>query len=219
MNRSLPNQITCARIILSGVFFFLLGLYEPDSESGRWLLNAAFVVYIMAGITDILDGWIARKYDLSSAFGRIADPVTDKVLVVGTFAMLAGANFAMCPPGPLETGFEWRLPAWLTGKMFSAVQAWMVIVVLAREFLVTAIRGYSESRGLAFQATAYGKVKMLLQSIAICTVLYQLANIPDAPWAVVTKIVTVWIAVIVTAATGLAYIGRTMRLLSADGQA
>jgi len=218
MNRRLPNQITFARIILSGVFFFLLGLYEPDAASGRWLLNAAFVVYIIAGLTDVLDGWIARKYDLSTAFGRIADPVTDKVLVVGTFAMLAGANFAMHPPGLLGVGFEWDLPAWLTGKMFSAVQAWMVIVVLAREFLVTAIRGYSESRGLVFRATAYGKVKMLLQSVAICTVLYQLANVPDAPWAVITKIATVWIAVIATAVTGLAYIGRTMRLLSANGQ-
>lgn len=218
MNRKLPNQITIARIFLSGIFFVLLGLYEPGARPGRWLLNSALVVYLLAGLTDVLDGWIARKFNLVSAFGRIADPVTDKVLVVGSFAMLAGANFAMAAP-PLGQGcFECDLPGWVTGRMHSAVQAWMVIVVLAREFLVTAIRGYSESRGIEFKATAYGKVKMLLQSAAICAVLYQLANAPARPWAIIVKIVAVWLAVLVTAATGLAYIGRTTRLL-ADGGA
>jgi CDP-diacylglycerol--glycerol-3-phosphate 3-phosphatidyltransferase len=220
MDPRLPNRITIARIFIAGAFFALLGLHEPhDQAAVEVLLNVAIGVYVLAGISDVLDGYLARKYNLVSAFGRIADPVTDKVLVVGTFAMLAGANFALEAPVPPQPAFEWDLPGWLTGHMSSAVQAWMVIVVLAREFLVTAIRGYSESRGKVFRATAYGKVKMLLQSLAICVVLFQLANLPGQPWAVVAKIVAVWVAVIVTALTGLAYIGRTLALLEKDEQA
>jgi len=215
INRKLPNQLTTARIALSGIFFVLLGLYEPLSASGRWVLNAAFVLYIVAGITDVLDGWIARKYDLSSAFGRVADPITDKVLVVGAFAMLVGSNYVLDPRTCPQ--FERDLPRWVNGGMASGVQCWMVVLVLAREFLVSAIRGYSESRGIAFQATAYGKIKMFTQSVAICTVLYQLANVRQPTWAVITKITVVWVAVIVTAVTGLAYIGKARRLLSGDG--
>ena len=216
INRKLPNQLTAARIALAGVFFVLLGLYEPLSGSARWVLNAALVIYIVAGVTDILDGWIARKYDLSSPFGRVADPVTDKVLVVGAFAMLVGSNYVLDPRTCSQ--FERDLPRWVTGGMSSTVQCWMVVVILAREFLVSTIRGYSESRGIAFQATAYGKIKMLTQSVAICTVLYQMANMRYPPWAVIAKITVVWVAVIVTAVTGLTYIGKAGKLLSDDGQ-
>ena len=192
-------------------FFVLLGLYQPHSPCGRWLLNAAFVVYILAGITDVLDGWIARKYNLISAFGRIADPFVDKVLVVGAFVMLAGSNYTF---GNVPVGdFERSLPHWLTGRMASAVQAWMVVVILAREFVVSAVRGYSESQGIKFPATYAGKIKMFVQSVTICVVLYQLANVSQPAWAVITKITAVWVAVIVTIASGLAYVGKSRKLL------
>jgi CDP-diacylglycerol--glycerol-3-phosphate 3-phosphatidyltransferase len=95
MNWKLPNQLTVGRMLISIVFFVLLGMYEQGSESGRLLLNIAFVLYIIAGITDVLDGYLARKWKITSAFGRILDPVMDKILVVGGFIMLAGPNFAM----------------------------------------------------------------------------------------------------------------------------
>ncbi len=224
MNWKLPNQLTIARIILAAVFFVLLGLYERGGSSGRWLLNAAFVVYIIAGITDVLDGHIARKYNWTSAFGRISDPFVDKVLVVGAFAMLAGSNFAM--PGAISiqapyldvnighvSRFEWELPRWLSGHMLSAVQAWMVVVIMSRELVVSAVRGYSESQGIDFPATPAGKIKMFVQSLAICVVLYQQANIPDAAWAVVVKVAAVWLAVITTVLSGLAYVGKARRVM------
>jgi len=216
ISRQLPNRLTIGRVILAGVFFILLGLYEPGKDSGRFMLNIAFLVYLAAGITDILDGYLARKFDLTSAFGRIADPVTDKVLVIGALVMMSGSNFAMAEPLPHLSSFEAQLAPWLTGKMVSAVQAWMIVVILTREILVSAIRSYSESRGVVFKATAFGKVKMLFQSVAICSVLLQLANAPMEKWAIIFKIASVWLAVIVTACTGLAYVGRTRRLLSAD---
>ncbi len=214
MNWKLPNQLTVGRIVLGAIFFVLLGLYEQGAESARWWLNTAFVLYIVAGITDVLDGWIARKYHLTSAFGRIADPFVDKVLVVGAFAMLAGSNYAIADV-PVSD-FERGLPGWLNGSMLSAVQAWMVVVILGREFIVSAVRGYSESQGEKFPATPAGKIKMFVQSVAICTVLYQLANVPQAPWAVVVKVAAVWAAVIVTVVSGLMYVGKARKLLLSD---
>jgi CDP-diacylglycerol--glycerol-3-phosphate 3-phosphatidyltransferase len=212
MNWKLPNQLTIGRIVLAGAFFVLLGLYEPGAAWGRWMLNAAFVLYLVAGMTDVLDGWLARRMRVESAFGRIGDPFVDKVLVVGAFAMLAGSNFAL---GRVE-GLEHRLAAWLTGGMASAVQAWMVVAILAREFIVSAVRGYSESRGITFAATSAGKIKMFVQSLAICTVLFQLANLPQTPWAVYLKIALVWLAAVVTIVSGLVYVGRARKLLVRD---
>ncbi len=214
MNWKLPNQLTVGRIVLSAAFFVLLGLYEQGTSGGVRLLNVALVIYIIAGITDILDGWIARKWNLTSAFGRIADPFVDKVLVVGAFAMLAGSNFAI--DEQIAGEFERNLPAWLNGGMASGVQAWMVVVILGREFIVSAIRGYSESQGMKFPATSAGKIKMFVQSVAICAVLFQLANVNQPAWAVVAKIVVVWLAVIATVLSGLAYVGKTGRLLMSD---
>lgn len=215
MNWKLPNQLTVGRIVLAGAFFVLLGLYKQHTAAGKWLLDAAVALYIVAGITDVLDGWIARKYHLTSAFGRIADPFVDKVLVVGAFAMLAGSNFAL--GGSSAGTYEAGLSFWLTGHMASAVQAWMVVVIMAREFIVSAVRGYSESQGVKFPATPAGKIKMFVQSVAICTVLIQLGNVPDAPWAVWVKVVMVWAAVIVTVVSGLAYVGKARKLLTSDG--
>jgi len=211
MNWKLPNQLTVGRIALSGGFFVLLGAFEQGTRTGPWLLNAAFVLYIVAGITDVLDGWVARRFNLTSAFGRIVDPFVDKVLVVGAFAMLAGSNYVLEPA--FSPPFERNLPAWLTGSMASAVQAWMVVVIMGREFIVSAVRGYSESQGVKFPATPAGKIKMFVQSVAICTVLYQLANVRQPTWAVVTKIAVVWLAVIVTVVSGLTYIGKARKLL------
>ena len=90
----------------------------------------------------------------------------------------------------------------------------MVVVILAREFIVSAVRGYSESQGVKFPATPAGKIKMFVQSVAICTALFQMANLPGVPWAIWTKLVSIWLAVVVTVASGLAYVSKARRLLS-----
>ena len=208
MNWKLPNQLTVGRMVLSIGFFVLLGMYEQGSECGRWLLNIAFVLYIVAGITDVLDGYLARRWKLTSAFGRILDPVMDKILVVGAFIMLAGPNFTLA-----DGAVDHRLPGWITGGMASAVQAWMVVVILGREFLVSGVRGYSESQGMKFPATPAGKIKMFVQSFAICTALYQQANVTVPMWAVYMKVICVWLAVIVTLVSGLAYMNKARVLL------
>lgn len=213
---NIPNKLTVGRLLLAAVFFLLLGLYEPTASWGKWLMLSAFVVYVVSGLTDVADGYIARKYNMTTAFGRIVDPFVDKVLVVGAFTMLTGSNFALAPDA-LEV--ELGVPDWLTGHMASGVQAWMVVVILAREFAISAVRGYSESQGLKFPATPAGKIKMFVQSVAICVILVQLGFIRDAPWAVWLKIVMVWLAVIVTVISGLGYLSKTRSLLSRDESA
>lgn len=213
MNWQLPNQLTVGRIGLAAVFFTLLGIYDSTAAWGPWVLNVAFVIYIVAGLTDVLDGYLARKWKITSAFGRIADPFVDKVLVVGAFAMLGGSNFAHAAGMPLADN---GVPGWLTGGMSSAVQAWMVVVILAREFIVSAVRGYSESQGVKFPAIYAGKIKMFVQSVAICTVLYQLANVRDALWASQLKVAVVWVALLVTVVSGFLYIGQARKLLVGD---
>lgn len=193
----------------------LLGQYEPNAKTPNGLLNAAFVVYVLAGITDVLDGYLARKMKATSAFGRIVDPFVDKVLVVGAFAMLAGSNFAF-PGAAAPSAAEANLPDWVTGRMASAVQAWMVVAILAREFIVSAVRGYSESCGVKFPATYAGKAKMFIQSVAIGAILLQLANVPTTAWAIYAKVAMVWLAVIVTVLSGLVYIGKARKLLVSD---
>ncbi len=215
MNWKLPNQLTVARIVLAAVFFVLLGVYEQGSAHAQALLNVAFVLYIIAGITDVLDGYLARKWNVTSAFGRIVDPFVDKVLVVGTFVMLAGSNFTLRSiflPAPAQNPELYDLPRWFTGGTATGVQAWMVVVILSREFVVSAVRGYSESQGVKFPAMSAGKLKMFIQSLAICVVLFQLANGPQAQWAVVLRLVLVWAAVVVTVISGFAYIGQARKV-------
>lgn len=215
MNWRLPNQLTVGRLVLAGVFFALLAMYElPGGQGG--LLNLCFGLYIVAGITDMLDGYIARKWGLTTAFGRITDPFVDKVLVCGAFTLLTGSNFSFAHDPHLVGTFEASLPPWVTGNMASGVQAWMVVVVVAREFIVSGIRGYSESCGEEFHPTVWGKLKMLTQSVAICTVLFQLANLGAARWAIVMKLVLIWLTVVVTILSGLAYVNRVRHLLVSD---
>ncbi len=214
MKRSIPNLLTVGRVGLAGVFFVLLGLYDAADEGGRWLLNAALVLYLVAGATDVLDGWLARRWNAASTFGRMIDPIVDKVLIVGAFVMLAGPNFVTTWFCTCDMPFV--RPVWFTGGYVSGVWPWMVVVMLAREFIVSGVRGYSESRGVLFPATPAGKIKMFVQSAAICAVLFQAANLCELRWAILTRAAIVWLAVIVTVLSGFMYIGRARRLLRGD---
>lgn len=214
MTWNLPNLLTIARIVLSAGFFVLLGFYEPTVEKGSALMGVGFVVFVIAALTDVADGHIARKYDQVTAFGRIVDPFVDKVMVVGAFIMLAGPNFQM----PLPARLQSDIPAWFDGGMLTSVQTWMVVVILAREFVVSAIRGYSESQGQGFPAIAAGKIKMLLQSFTIGTILFARAWVPAAAWSAWLQGSLVWATVAVTIFSGAIYIHKARGLLFAHGR-
>ncbi len=134
---NLPNQLTSLRLLLSVVLFGLISAEQ---------YIAALVLFLVAVGTDWLDGYYARKYNQITTLGRILDPFADKVIVCGTFI------FLVATPGMLA---DWRL-----------LQAWMVVVIVGRELLVTALRSFLEERGSDFSANLSGKLKMVLQCVA-----------------------------------------------------
>jgi CDP-diacylglycerol--glycerol-3-phosphate 3-phosphatidyltransferase len=151
---TLANRITGIRFLLALILFAFLQWLTTRPPSGAGLLaGVCFVLFAVAAGTDFLDGYLARRRAETSSVGRVADPFVDKVLVCGSFVFLAVA--------PATRDF---------------VPAWVVAVVLAREFLVTTLRGWVESRGAAFPADAFGKFKMLVQSLAIGGVLLYVAT-------------------------------------------
>jgi phosphatidylglycerophosphate synthase/phosphatidylglycerophosphatase A len=195
--------------VVSILFFIVLAFWRyPDSPiaHGRidWWLVLAALLFIIAAATDYLDGFLARRWNVVSTFGRIMDPFADKLLVIGGFVFLAGPGFTAWEPDAAHA-------VRLGGGSITAVESWMVVLLLGRELLVTSVRATMESRGIDFSASLSGKLKMVLQSITIPAVLL-LLNVPvTAPdvagWLIR---VLVWSTVIVTAWSGVPYIVRAI---------
>jgi CDP-diacylglycerol---glycerol-3-phosphate 3-phosphatidyltransferase len=165
MFRHVPNALTAARLVLAAVFFVQLSFYQHEGRGDPWLLNSAFIVYLIALLTDFLDGYLARRWKVEGAFGRVVDPLVDKVLVLGSFIFFAGKNFIIAQTA---TGLE---PGTGVVKTVSGVAPGIVVLLLARELLVTSIRGSSEGGGQAFGAAFSGKLKMVFQSVTILVIL------------------------------------------------
>jgi CDP-diacylglycerol--glycerol-3-phosphate 3-phosphatidyltransferase len=203
--RHVPNLLTTGRLVLAAVFFALLGYYQYEGRGSPNLLNVAFIVYVVALFTDFLDGYLARKWKVEGAFGRVVDPFVDKVLVIGSFIFFAGKNFII----PVTAGGY--VVYTITG-----VAPWMVVVILARELLVTSFRGLGEGAGQNFGAAFSGKVKMVEQSVTILVVLvyvnyFAVKHGTDSEkyfrWF---RDLCVWVTVVVTVFSGLAYVRRAM---------
>jgi CDP-diacylglycerol--glycerol-3-phosphate 3-phosphatidyltransferase len=165
MLKQLPNILTLMRLVLSVVFLVMI-LYAPHVENRPVFLDVAFVLFVVAGLTDVVDGHVARRFNATSKFGRMVDPLVDKVLVCGAFICFAVIG------QPTLFGLS---------KVPLAVVHWFVVaVLLAREVYVTILRHLAEAHGVSFAATASGKFKMLLQSFAIGTVLVKMAHVTRA---------------------------------------
>ncbi|MCI0360543.1 MAG: CDP-diacylglycerol--glycerol-3-phosphate 3-phosphatidyltransferase [Planctomycetaceae bacterium] len=153
---------------------------------------AATVVFVIAAGTDWLDGWWARKYSQITKLGRIFDPFVDKIIICGTFIFLAA-----------EGG--------------SGIAPWMAVVVMAREMLVTALRGFIEQQGGDFSAQMSGKLKMVFQCAAVVASLLALYHyhlpVTQPTWLKWALPISVWLAVISTVWSGLEYIVAAARIL------
>lgn len=195
MRINIPNQITLGRLGLAVLFFGLLSFYSRQAPTTAWILDLCFWVLLIALLTDILDGWLARTWGQVTSFGRVVDPVVDKVIVCGAFLFYASDRFYDPAIGANATG----------------VAPWMVTLVLTRELLVSAIRSYSEAQGQDFGANWVGKLKMFSQSFAACTVLGVLAWFPDSlGWL---RVASVWAMVIITALSIVSYLQRARRFI------
>jgi CDP-diacylglycerol--glycerol-3-phosphate 3-phosphatidyltransferase len=202
--RDIPNLLTVARGVMAIMFFVAISLYRYPDEGQTWLWVATGL-FVVAAATDFLDGYLARRWDVVSAFGRVMDPFCDKLLVLGALVCLAGPRF-LVP----EWAEEGRL---LT--MSSGLAPWMVVVMFGRELFVTSIRGVAESSGLAFGAKWSGKAKMMFQSIAIPITMVLIAMAPPSQeaWSAWTIQILMWATVAVTVWSGLPYLAALPALI------
>ena len=190
---NLPNQLTSLRLLLAVILFGLI--------AWEYYL-VGFVLFVIAAGTDWLDGYYARKYGQVTTLGRILDPFADKVIICGTFI------FALVAPE--------------MAKMPYGVRAWMVVVIVGRELLVTALRSFLEERGSEFSAKMSGKLKMVLQCFAAggCLLyLWFVTPLGESPpgqspaWVLWATVAFIWSAVVLTVYSGLVYIQAAIVLL------
>lgn len=209
MFRHVPNLITAGRLVLAIVFFAILSAYQYRGRGDPTLLSIAFGVYAVALFSDFLDGYLARKWQVQSAFGRIVDPFVDKVLVLGSFIFFAGKNFIIPDPA-----FDDRHVV----KTITGVAPGIVVILLARELLVTSLRAVKESAGESFGAEFSGKLKMVCQSVTILIILiyvnyYHAIDQSDyRRAATIFRDFCIWATVAVTVASGLLYLRRGVSL-------
>ena len=195
---NVPNQITIARLALAILFFVVLSQYE-HGVAPIWKLDLATAIFVLAAASDFLDGYLARKWGQVTPLGRVLDPMVDKILVCGAFILF------------LDPGFLDK-----NGHNVTEMQAWMVLVIVGRELLVTGLRGFNESQGHAFGASLHGKLKMWLQCIAAPAVLLLIAHedaLMSSAAATTTKKILIWSTVIVTALSMLQYLARSRHIL------
>lgn len=146
--KNLPNSITVSRVIL--VFFFVIfanvnhenkiKLFHITEDMTYACHIIAIVIALIAGLSDLLDGYLARRFKVESDFGRLMDPLADKIFILATYVMMV----------------EYHL-----------MPAWIVIVILSREFMVTGLRLLASSKGLILAADKWGKIKTSLQMFTL----------------------------------------------------
>ena len=172
---NLPNKLTMFRVIL--IPFFVVFLLVDITPVDKWI---ALAVFIIASLTDMLDGKIARKYNLVTNFGKFMDPLADKLLVCSALVCLVAVD---------------RIPAW------------MVIVIIAREFIISGFRLVASDNGVVIAASYWGKFKTTFQIIMICLMIADLAALQ-----LLTTIVT-WVAVILTIVSLVDYLVKNKEVM------
>lgn len=175
---NLPNKLTMGRIFAIPVFIvvFLLDY--------RY---AAAVIFILAALTDMLDGHIARKNNLVTNFGKLMDPLADKLLVMSALICLA---------------------------QIGDVPGWMVIIILGREFIITGMRQVAAAQGIVIAAGTTGKIKTITQMIAIPLLLLNNWPFSLLSFNLPMDTIFLWIALVMTVVSGTEYIVKNKQLFS-----
>lgn len=167
MLKLVPNILTLGRLILTVIFLIMI-LRLPFAADKIPFLDITFAVFLIAGLTDIFDGPIARKLNVTSKFGRMMDPLADKFFVCGAFICFAIVG------EPKVFGL---------GPAVMNLIRWSVAgIIILREIYVTALRHTAEAKGINFAATFSGKIKMFLQSVAIGAVILKAARLNYSGW-------------------------------------
>jgi CDP-diacylglycerol--glycerol-3-phosphate 3-phosphatidyltransferase len=192
MLKQIPNILTGGRLVLSVVFLTMV-FFEPKLPADRDMsfpgyLDVAFIIFVIAALTDMIDGPVARKLNVASKFGRMVDPLADKILICGAFVV-----FALIGQPKL---FDFT-------KVQNAVVQWgFAGIIIGREAFVTFLRHYSEAKGIKFPATLSGKLKMFVQTFAVGTVIIKMAHVQTALWGYWFTTITYLITILITVVSG-----------------
>ena len=175
---NLPNKLTIFRVILIP-FFVVFLLLDPSNQTYRYIEDAIFII---ASLTDMLDGKIARKYNLVTNFGKFMDPLADKLLVSAAMICLIA-----------------------TGQL----AAWIVIVIISREFIISGFRLIASDNGIVIAASYWGKFKTVFQMLMIIVLI---ANI-QMPFFTVLGTILIYVALVLTIVSLIDYIVKNKDVL------
>lgn len=175
---NLPNKLTVLRVCMIPFFVVMLLLNGGENQTYRYIAAAIFIV---ASLTDMLDGKIARKYNLVTNFGKFMDPLADKLLVCSALICLVDLK---------------QLPAW------------MVIVIISREFIISGFRLVASDNGIVIAASYWGKFKTTFQMISVILLIVRI------PALTVLTQICVWTALVLTVISLVDYIAKNHKVLT-----
>ena len=178
---NLPNKLTILRVILIP-FFVVFMLFDITGAADKWI---ALVIFCVASLTDMLDGKIARKYNLVTNFGKFMDPLADKLLVCTALICLTSMN---------------------------RLNVIVVLVIIAREFIVSGFRLVASDNGIVIAASYWGKFKTVSQMALIIVLIMDLGGV----WNVVGTVLT-WVALLLTIVSLIDYIAKNKQVLTQGG--
>ena len=178
---NLPNKLTILRVILIP-FFVVFMLFDITGAADKWI---ALVIFCVASLTDMLDGTIARKYNLVTNFGKFMDPLADKLLVCTALICLTSMN---------------------------RLNVIVVLVIIAREFIISGFRLVASDNGIVIAASYWGKFKTVSQMALIIVLIMDLGGV----WNVVGTVLT-WVALILTVVSLIDYIAKNKQVLTQGG--
>ena len=178
---NLPNKLTILRVILIP-FFVVFMLFDITGAADKWI---ALVIFCVASLTDMLDGKIARKYNLVTNFGKFMDPLANKLLVCTALICLTSMN---------------------------RLNVIVVLVIIAREFIISGFRLVASDNGIVIAASYWGKFKTVSQMALIIVLIMDLGGV----WNVVGTVLT-WVALLLTVVSLIDYIAKNKQVLTQGG--
>ena len=178
---NLPNKLTILRVIMIPFFVFFL-LSGVGGSASKWI---ALVIFAAASITDTLDGYIARRDNLITDFGKFMDPLADKLLVCSALICFVELD---------------KLPAW------------MVIIIISREFIISGFRLVASDNGIVIAASYWGKFKTVSQMFMIIVLIADLGGVFD-----IVGTVLIWLSLILTVVSLIDYIAKNVQVLTQGG--
>ena len=178
MKMNLPNKLTILRVIMVPFFVAFL-LLTPSHTDFKWI---AFALFVVASLTDLLDGHIARKYHMITNFGKFMDPLADKLLVSAALVCLTALGF---------------------------IPAWMTVVIISREFIISGFRLIAAEKGVVIAANYWGKFKTASQMVMIILLILNFGGI----FEILTNIF-IWLSLALTVISLLTYVVQNKNVIS-----